>query len=471
MARAHRHLPRSVRKGGEIASWQEWFKQERGIEPETLEAFAVHTQPGPTTNVPWYDPGDVLFAYSNGEKARHNPLVEKPEQKPRFSFTKGVKPGLFNIGDATKDVIFLVEGETDTMRLWQALHAEGQSGNKQLPGVVGLSGINTWRPELAEALSDARQVYVVLDNDQDYMVVGQVDDAWREIRRDIGAKARRLRLPDDVNDLCEFFDVYDMETLRLYAKKAGGPSHSRYRPLDLRQAPPPPNWLVEGLIAKGDLTLTTGPPGIGKSWLILALAVAIVEGWDEFLGRELHLDAPGRVLIVDQENPLDVVLNRMRLLGLTHKGMDNLRYLWNCGIRLDRDPGKFLDEVLDFEPVFIALDSLTRLHTQDENSAGQIAALMNNGIQPIARETGAAVMLVHHDNKSGDPRGSVDIMASVDAALQAKGLGEANPGSFRLSQIKSRRRVGGSALDITILDDENADRIFLRADEPLNPPF
>lgn len=442
----------------------DWFHQKRGIDPATLEHFGVHTSK-PTTNAPWYDVGDVVIPYSNGEKIRRDPLkeYENDKDKPRFSFTKGVKPGLFNEDDAKKSVIFLLEGETDTMRLWQELHNEDANTTT---GVVGLSGINTWSKDLAEQLSDVTSVFVVLDND-DYMIQPQIDEAWRNIRADLGPKARRLRLPEGVKDVCEFFDVYDLETLRLIATKSST-RKSRYTPLDLRQPPPPPNWLVEGLISKGDVTLIVGPSGIGKSWLTLGLATAVAEGHPEFLG--LPVLAHGNVLYADQENPLDVVLHRLHQLGLEDTGMGRLRYLWNCGVRLDNDPVKFMDEAIDFDPVLIVLDSLTRLHTQDENNAGAMAALLNDSIQPLARATGAAVLLIHHDNKVGTPRGSSDIMASVDAALQASSAGEANPGSFHLKQLKSRRRLSGSSLDVSIVDDEN-DRVLLVADQPLNPPF
>lgn len=421
--------------------------------------------PGPPkTNVPWFEPGDVLIPYPNGEKSRRNPN-EKDSERPRFSFTKGVTPSLFNISDAAKPVVFLVEGETDTMRLWQELHNEGKADPA---GVVGLSGIDTWRRELADAVH-AKQVFVILDNDADYMVSARVDAVWKEIRMDLGAtRARRIILPDGTKDLCEFFDTFELETLRLLAAKATI-RKSRYQPLDLRQTPPEPNWLIEDLISMGDVTLVVGPPGIGKSWFTLGAAVATAENHPTFVGADVKNH--GRVLYVDGENPLDVVLARLHKLGLEEDGMSNLRYLWNCGIRLDRDPGNFLDEAIDFDPTLIVLDSLTRLHTQDENNAGAMAELINDSIQPLARSTGAAVLLIHHDNKSGQPRGSIDIMASVDAALQARSVGEENPGSFVLTQIKSRRRLNGASLQISIVDDELTEYVRLKADQTLNPPF
>lgn len=443
-----------------------WFFQERGISVETLRSFGVGVREDSRCLF-------VTLPYANGVKERPDPRISPESLKEmglrRFYFDKGTTPALFNHKDVSRDTVFLVEGETDTMRLWQELLQEAELGNAdplKLPGVVGLSGIDTWRPELAAALENAKKVFVILDNDEDYMVKAQVDGAWKKIRADLGSKARRLRLPDGVKDVCEFFDMHDMETLRLLAST--GPGASRYRPLDFNVSPPPPNWLFDPLIAKGDVTLVTGPPGVGKSWLTMGATVAVIEEQDEFLGADVC--AKGRVLYVDQENPHDVIFRRLKALGLSDGGMWNLRYLWNCGIRLDRDPDKFIDEALDFEPTLIVLDSLTRLHTLEENNAGEMATLFNNGIQPLARETGAAVLLIHHDNKQGNPRGSVDILASVDAAYQALPAGETNPGTFVLRQAKSRRRLGGDSLVIRVRDTEDG-TIVLESDATLDPPF
>ena len=51
----------------------------------------------------------------------------------------------------------------------------------------------------------------------------------------------------------------------------------------------------------------------------------------------------------------------------------NLRFLSNQAIRLDRNPDEFLEEALDYNPTLIVLDSLTRLHTEDENAAGAMS--------------------------------------------------------------------------------------------------
>ena len=79
------------------------------------------------------------------------------------------------------------------------------------------------------------------------------------------------------------------------------------------------------------------------------------------------------MLYVDEENPEALVPHRLRKLGLTPEGAKNVRYLHRQGVRLDRRPELILDEALDWQPTLIVLDSLTRLHTKDENNAGEIA--------------------------------------------------------------------------------------------------
>lgn len=416
----------------------DWFQQERGINCATLEIFGAGIDPDGTIRLP----------YPNGEKVRSNPTRDGRS----FRFTKGQTPELFCSPRNGSDVAFLVEGETDCMRLWQEFNGEHD--------VYGLSGINTWRRDLARYLDTYQRVYVVLDNDPDYNVRARVDAVWKDIRHDLGGKAKRLPLPPDVKDICEFFlRGYDLDYLRTLTKKLGV---SRYKPLDFNAEPPPVRWLLEGYVALGDITLLVGRGGLGKSWLSLGLSLATLRQEPTFIGHVLH--GGGRVLVVDEENPVDIVYSRAKKLGLLpaqHAGQ--LRYLWNQGIRLDTDPDALLEEALEFQPSLIVLDSLTRLHTGDENNAGEVARLFNDGIKPLARETGAAVLLIHHHDKAANgPRGSSDIENSSDAVLQV--YEDSHPGYFQLRLTKSRRRLGGDSLRVAIKDLPD-ERVELQASQ------
>jgi len=376
-------------------------------------------------------------------KERPDPTV--PHEGKRFYFTAGRKPDLFQPPvQAAGDNAFLCEGETDTMRLWQ--ETEGK-----VP-VYGIGGINTWHEGLAPQLDRYKQVYTLLDNDDDYMVRGQVDAAWRTIRRDV-RHARRVSLPHDVKDVCEFFERYDLETLHMLTEKM---AQSRFAPLDFTQPPPPTRWLLRDWIAMGDVTVLAGVGGLGKSLVLQALAIALIRGDADCFGQPV--EEHGRVLLVDEENPPDVVYSRMLRFGLDpaqHAG--SLRYLLNQDLRLDRDPDALLDEALDYKPVLIGLDSLTRLHTLDENSNAEIARLFNDSIKPLARDTGAAVVLIHHHDKSGlGARGAGDIVNAADCVIDVHAL----PGyadRFVLTVRKSRRGMRGVELHLRITDGDNGE--------------
>lgn len=403
-----------------------WFEYNKGINAETLEAFGVHSD----NDYEW-----VVFPYPNGDKKRYI-----GPGKRSFTSEKGLHLGLFHGPMEDASYCFIVEGETDTMRLWQ----EGVHNVYGIPGAYGLKDADV------DALKQYETIYVVLDNDADYNTEAKIEKAWTSIRSKLGPDAKRIVLPEDVKDVVEFFESYTMETFKDIVKdcKKG---HYHYSALDLGSPPPEYRWLVDGVIAQGDTTLLVGEPNVGKSWISLSLAVAMANGDSEWI--KWPLNHHGRVLYVDEENPHDVVYHRLNQLGL--KNMDNIRYLHRQGVRLDRRFDKFLDEAVSYQPSLIVLDSLTRLHTQDENNAGAMASLFNDSINVLTKETGAAIIVLHHTNKNDSnssyvrTRGSSDIGAAVDCGLEARA--EA-PGRFRLVHFKSRRKQAGAVTHVEIRD-------------------
>lgn len=407
--------------------------EERGILPKTLDEFGVEF---PKEN-------EAEFPYETGTKTR----IHEDDGSRKFFFTKGATPSLFGtLRRFGAPTLFLVEGETDCMRLEQELPLGSEAH------VLAISGTNGWKDEFAVKFESAEVVYVILDNDQDSQAIGAGDETFRQIRKALGRKAVRLHLPTDVKDVCEFFDRYDLESLRMIAD-AAPVSGFQYNALDLKKEAPPPTWLVNDLLGLGDVVLMVGEPGLGKSWLAMALAIAVADAGSKWLGH--NLTTHGRVLYIDEENPEDIVRQRLHKLGLDVETAENLRYVHQQGVRLDRHPDRILDEAVTFDPVLIILDSLTRFHTGDENNAGAMAALFNDGVNPLARETGATVLLLHHVNKGdstsgfGRARGSGDITASIDTGLDVRKGGS---GRLNIFHFKSRRRSAGDTIQAEIVD-------------------
>lgn len=396
----------------------QWFDKEKGINTAVLELVGISES----------SEGDILFPYGEGVYKSRSGV---PDGRRHFSFTAGASLLPFNSGDAVRPTVFICEGETDTLRLKQEY-----LDNPDI-GVVGLPGVTSWKSDWRKYFADAKSIYVVLDNDDDYSVRATVDKAWSKIRVDL-PKARRIRLPSGTKDICEFFKSYSFDDWSTLINRR----HSlRYNALDLLNPPPPPDWVVDKLIAKGDIVLLIGEPGAGKSWLTMDLAIKLVNNQPTWLGHRLANIERARILYIDEENPVDVIYTRLSKLGLKPSKMPFIRYLHNEGIRLDSAGDEILEEALAFQPDLIVIDSLTRVHTIDENSAGAMAKLFNDSLKPLARSTGAATILLHHAGK-GDgsgykrARGSGDITASVDTAIDCRAL---QPGVLGAHVYKSRR--------------------------------
>jgi KaiC/GvpD/RAD55 family RecA-like ATPase len=313
--------------------------------------------------------------------------------------------------------MILVEGETDVMATWQAIPPE----LKNKVTVVGLSGVNAWKTRYVEELFGvAKRVFVVFDNDDPYedeFAVDASDKAWQKIRGDLGRKARRVRLPQGTNDLAEFFQAYDWAAFQVLLKKAGEPIR-HYPRLDLTQDVPPTDWLIEDFLVRSEATAFIGDGGVGKSFITMAMALVVSGDEDEFLGLKVRQHGP--VLYVDEENSQQLVLQRLKALGMDERHHKQLEYIWYAGVDLAREPQKLLEEAMELEPALIIVDSLSRVALGlEENSNTEMTKLIRGSLVPLARDTGAAVVFVHHTAKGdrSNARGAGSIKNAADQAI------------------------------------------------------
>ncbi len=69
------------------------------------------------------------------------------------------------------------------------------------------------------------------------------------------------------------------------------------------------DWLIPGLLEKGDRTIITGGEGKGKSTLMRQVAIQVASGIHPFTREAIE---PKRVLLVDLENPSRILRRKMR---------------------------------------------------------------------------------------------------------------------------------------------------------------
>ncbi len=180
----------------------------------------------------------------------------------------------------------------------------------------------------------------------------------------------------------------------------------------------PPTWLLDQILPEVGLTILGGKPKVGKSWLALQIAGAIAAG-DEIFGQRA---AHARVLYFAIEDKAPRIKNR----GLLQDMDPNADIVFADSLEpLDSGGMEVLDGLLaSVDPKCVVIDTLASAKTgkTDENSAGQMAEMLNK-LQTMAHERLLSIILVAHHRKGvtgdvgGDLRGSSAISAAADMIM------------------------------------------------------
>lgn len=159
------------------------------------------------------------------------------------------------------------------------------------------------------------------------------------------------------------------------------------------------NRVLGGGIVPGSLTLLGGEPGIGKSTLLLQLAIKL----------------PFKTLYVSGEESAQQI--KMRADRLT-KNTDN------CLVLTETKTQNIFKQIEATTPDFVVIDSIQTLHTDFvESSAGSISQIREctSELIQFAKETSTPVLLIGHITKDGHIAGPKILEHMVDTVLQFEG--------------------------------------------------
>jgi len=185
-------------------------------------------------------------------------------------------------------------------------------------------------------------------------------------------------------------------------------------------------WRVDRLIPDNGLALVYGRPKVGKTFWALDLALCVATGRD-FHGHKVER---GRVTYVAAEGGPARLRDRVAA-WLSERGVDEreLDGWWELvPARVNLDDPKHVQELLkelDGPRSLIVFDTLARCMSGDENSQKDMGAAIA-GCDRVRTETGAAVLLVHHEGKDGTKgaRGSTVLLGAIDASMRGKADGD-----------------------------------------------
>jgi DNA repair protein RadA/Sms len=159
------------------------------------------------------------------------------------------------------------------------------------------------------------------------------------------------------------------------------------------------NRVLGGGIVPGSLILLGGEPGIGKSTLLLQIALKL----------------PYKTLYVSGEESQKQI--KMRAERINPKSN-------NCFVLTETKTQNIFKQIQSLEPDIVVIDSVQTLHSEYiESSPGSISQIKECAAEFIkfAKETGIPVLLIGHITKDGNIAGPKILEHMVDTVLQFEG--------------------------------------------------
>jgi len=190
------------------------------------------------------------------------------------------------------------------------------------------------------------------------------------------------------------------------------------------------NRVLGGGIVPGSVVLIAGDPGIGKSTLMLQLA--------------LSFEGPTIVYVSGEESGEQISL-RAKRMGYRKT---------NCHVLTETNTQAIFEQLKGIKADIVIIDSIQTLHTRYvESSPGSVSQIRECAaeLQRFAKETGTPVFLIGHITKEGMIAGPKVLEHIVDTVLQFEGDRNHN---YRI--LRTSKNRFGSTSEIGIYDMQHA---------------
>jgi hypothetical protein len=171
------------------------------------------------------------------------------------------------------------------------------------------------------------------------------------------------------------------------------------------------DFLLEPYVVKNGSTLILAAPKAGKTWFAAWIATKVAKAG--------HV-----VLLVEEEGAATILRQRLQPFVRDPATLDGRLFIAHRkGWRLDddRSVNNLIAQAKSTHAQLVILDPLIQLHGQNENHPSEMAIVFR-ATERIIRETGCAVVVIHHTRKgeSWDKSSGADLQSS-----ESRGAGNA----------------------------------------------
>lgn len=309
--------------------------------------------------------------------------------------------------------VYICEGEKDV----HTLEDQGLVATCN----VGGAGMG-WRPEYNETLREA-VVNIVADNDDKGRAHAR---SIRDALTGIAASITMLEAAVGKDATDHFLAGKTLDDL-LITWSSDAPMKVELA-IELWQfldaADSPHDWVVPGLLERGDRLILTGFEGLGKSMLVRQLAVAAAAGIQPFQPDRDTNYTPAKVLFIDCENSEAQSRRKLRSIALTTKGLSRpvpeggMRLIHRPeGIDLTRseDAAWLVERVTAHQPDILVIGPFYRLHNanlNDEQFARRTVAVLD-----AARSVNNCALVTEAHAGHGEPGKSRSVRPTGSSLL------------------------------------------------------
>jgi len=396
--------------------------EDKQLDAEKFRAWHAHEIPaGHAPEAPY---GGIAIPYRTREGELHavqyRLTEEKVEGVDRFKWRKSDTPilyGLWRLCEWTgSDTLYLCEGTSDTWTLWHA----------DLPA-LGIPSASTWREEWWREVEGFERIVLIPDADD--AGAGLAQKLAETCPDHLQERVYVLHLPEGVKDANELWQQVDADPERF--KEAL--NLATWQPLkelptcqvanlpetdDLPLLAPLSELLssdaeheleyvpllgVDGLIARGTITLLGAHPKAGKTTLLIHACRA----WVQQNRRVVYLSEDSRPVWRERVKRFPE-LNTLILNAIPRAHPEN----WARAVR-------------ELEPDIVIVDTIRRfMPPKDENDSASVSLALTPFVDLQQELPRTAIVLVHHTKKSlssdgeiTDIAGSHAFTAEVDAIL------------------------------------------------------